>query len=108
MRRFQHILLLAVLATSLTTTAQSATVMLGSFAALRVAITGKPHTCIATAMSDSVARVYCELGSRQRTWRATYAAPMSWVAAHFDEEEKGIWLSGGYAATGSLELTGQQ
>jgi hypothetical protein len=83
--------------------AEAATVTrtVGSFTALRLATTGKPHTCIATALDNSTASVYCELGSRARRVHQEYRAPLVWIKTHYAQgETSGIWISGGYDATG--------
>jgi hypothetical protein len=86
--------------------AATVTRTVGSFTALRLATTGKPHTCIATALDSSTASVYCELGSRTRPVHQEYRAPLAWITTHYAQgETSAIWISGGYDATGK-PLTG--
>jgi hypothetical protein len=71
-----------------------------SFSALQVAVT-QPHTCVATALTDTEADVYCELGPDRRHYNLTYRAPLAWVRANFTQTETTpveVWFSGGNPA----------
>lgn len=64
-------------------------------AALREAIGGKDHICVAEAKKGGVADVGCQLGSGTNVTDRYFSVPLSWVKAHFEASpgSAGKWIS---------------